>query len=275
MNDTPTVSKLHSPVRSVRTNLTATQPETQFPRVSKQARLFRAGEYSDKNAIFTAADLDVIVARFEDAGGEVPLRIEHTDTVLDPLGTVTGIYRRGTELLGTVNLPEPIAAHLFARDTPLHLSVNLERGEEEPGYRLIEVSLVREGRVDGAGFVEDDAPPASLPAGGDADAIGAVFARFRREGKLSPAMETPLRELLTDTGVARFTRGDAPALDALTRLLSAVPVFRTMTTAPNSSETLTVLSSPLLTGDAAPVSAVLASVCARWGVSVADAARYF
>ena len=70
-----------------------------------EARLFCAGEYVDKNAQITVADLDAIVAHFEAGGGVVPLRIEHTETVLDPLGTVTGVYRRGAELFGAVNLP--------------------------------------------------------------------------------------------------------------------------------------------------------------------------
>ncbi|MBC8141541.1 MAG: hypothetical protein H7Y38_08885 [Armatimonadetes bacterium] len=239
--------------------------------VTRQARLFRAGDYSDKNAQITVADLDAIVATFEATGGVVPLRVEHTETVLDPLGTVTNVYRRGAELLGAVNLPVSIAAHLAAQDAPVHFSVNLSRSDEGGAYRLVEVSLVREGRVDGTGFVDDE-PPTPAPTG-DTDAVSAVFARFRREGRLSPAMETPLRELVTrGTNGARFAADGVPALDALTRLLTALPVSRTMT-GMATGETV-VLPSPLWDApEAAP--SVLASVCERLGVSVADAARHF
>lgn len=231
------------------------------PTVTRLARLFRAGEYSDKNAVFTAADLDAIVTRFEEAGGSVPLRLEHTETVFDPLGTVTNVYRRDAELLGAVHLPAILAAHLFAQNAPVHLSVNLRHGEGESGYRLVEVSLVREGRVDGAGFLDDAPTPAPTgDTGAASDAVAPVFARFRREGKLSPAMETPLRELLAaSAGDTRFAASHAPALDALTRLLTALPVFRTVTPAPDGGA-LMVLASPMDEGNAAePVSPMLAS----------------
>ena len=154
--------------------------------VTRMARLFRAGDYPDRNAVITAADLDNIVSRFEADGATVPLRIEHTETVFDPVGTVSELYRRGAELFGTVTVAGDVAAHLDRYNAASHLSVTLTRSDTEPGYRLTEVSLVREPRIEGAGFVENTAFAQTPPP--DTAAIDAVFATFRRMGKLTPAM---------------------------------------------------------------------------------------
>ena len=62
----------------------------------RPAKLLEAGEYPDKDLTLTEADLDGIVARF--ASG-VPVKVEHVDSPLDPLGQVKRLWRDGAALL--------------------------------------------------------------------------------------------------------------------------------------------------------------------------------
>jgi len=106
--------------------------------VEKEAKIFEAGEYPDKGIAITEADLDSIVANFE----EVPVKVEHTDSALDPLGTVKRVWRRGKELFATLAFPRDLATFLERRSVK-RLSVGLLKAP----LRLAEVSLVLSPRV--------------------------------------------------------------------------------------------------------------------------------
>lgn len=115
--------------------------------VEKTARIFEAGQYPDRGITVTEADLDAIVRSF----AECPVKIEHTDSPLDPLGTVKRIWRKGRELFATLAFPHDLASFLERRGIK-RLSVGLLK---EP-LRLTEVSLVLSPRVAGATMFRTD-----------------------------------------------------------------------------------------------------------------------
>ena len=255
-----------------------TQTTPTEARIKRTARLFRAGDYPDRDAVFTIADLDAVVARFvaerEANAAPVPVRIEHTQTALDPLGEVTEIYRRGAELWGTLALAPHFAAHL--KDTGArHVSVTLSRQNGEPDYRLVEVSVVRDPVIKDAGFVDDgeSAFGQTTPAPVSAADCDALFASFRRAGKITPAMEAVLRPLLvTDTPEARFAQAHpANLFDAVNRLLTVMPQTRTMGNG-DAAELVALGHGTETNGDYSPI---LEKTCAGFGVPTSAARKYF
>ena len=58
----------------------------------RDAKLLEVGAYPDKGLTVTEADLDGIVSRFSADGA--PVKVEHMDMPLDPLGRVQRILRR-------------------------------------------------------------------------------------------------------------------------------------------------------------------------------------
>ncbi|MCX6374537.1 MAG: hypothetical protein NTU88_00605 [Armatimonadetes bacterium] len=109
--------------------------------MEKDAKIFEAGEYPDKEITISEDDLDGIIENFT----EVPVKVEHTDSPLDPLGTVKRIWRRGKELFARLAFPSDLAAFLERRGIK-KLSVALHK---DP-LRLAEVSLVLSPRVPSA-----------------------------------------------------------------------------------------------------------------------------
>lgn len=79
--------------------------------VEKDAKIFEAGEYPDKGITITENDLDTIVSNFTEA----PVKVEHTDSPLDPLGLVKRVWRKGKDLFGRLAFPGEIAAFLERR----------------------------------------------------------------------------------------------------------------------------------------------------------------
>ena len=186
-------------------------PET----VHRAARLFVAGEYPDKGCAVTEDDLDGIVARFYAGGASVPVKTEHTDSPLDPLGEVVGLYRRGPELFGMLCFSPGVHAHIEARGAG-NLSVALTREPKEDGggYRLTEASLVFRGRVPGAGFLSPEQ-------------VAAKVAAFQAAGKLTPAMEPHVARLLGAAASVQFSDGSSGDVCAETlALLAALPVVQ-------------------------------------------------
>ena len=184
-------------------------------RVHRAARLFVAGEYPDKGCAVTEDDLDAIVARFYAGGASVPVKTEHTDSPLDPLGEVVGLYRRGPELFGMLCFSPGVHAHIEARGAG-NLSVALTREPKEDGggYRLTEASLVFRGRVPGAGFLSPEQ-------------IEAKVAAFRAQGKLTPAMEPHVARLLAVPSSVCFADGLAGDIGSeILALIAALPVVQ-------------------------------------------------
>ena len=189
----------------------------------RPARLLEAGNYPDKGLRVTEADLDGIAARFPKGG--VPVKVEHTDSPLDPLGQVRRVWREGGALLGTLTFPADLAGFLRRRGAA-RLSVGLTR---EP-LTLSEVSLVLKPRV----------ASATLMSGGE-EAVNTEIARLRAEltrrevdgqitalkarGRLVPASEGLARALLAVGNGATVTlaEGPEPVADVFLRFLERQP----------------------------------------------------
>ena len=120
----------------------------------RPARLLEAGEYPDKALTLTESDLDAIAARF--AGG-VPVKVEHMDSPLDPLGQVRRVWREGNALMGILAFPDDLAGFLHRRGAA-KLSVGLSR---EP-LALREVSLVLKPRVASASLMAENSLNAEI-----------------------------------------------------------------------------------------------------------------
>jgi hypothetical protein len=181
--------------------------------VHRPARLFVAGDYPDKGCSVTVADLDTIIARFNAGGGVVPVKTEHLDSPLDPLGDVVALYRQGDELYGMLCFSSGVNAHIEARGVQ-DLSIALVRESEADGggFRLRETSLVFKGRVAGAGFL-------------DQAAINSKLAEFSARGQLTPAMRPHAERLLSVPQLLQFSDGSPVdvASDVLA-LLASMPV---------------------------------------------------
>lgn len=213
--------------------------------VERDAKIFEAGEYPDKDIAISEEDLDAIVGNFT----EVPVKIEHTDSPLDPLGTVKRIWRRGKELLARLAFPQDLAAFLERRGVKM-LSVALHR---DP-LRLAEVSLVLSPRVPSAAmFGQQPAASGQQPddsqSGGEVSKqmshveqaehdkeiaelrfalrvrdVEARLAEFKAQGKVVPASEAFAREiLLQDDAKVTFGDGETTVAQLFERFLETQP----------------------------------------------------
>lgn len=181
-------------------------------KVRRPARLFVAGDYPDKGVIITPGDLNRIVANFATAKNPVPVKTEHTDTVLDPLGEVSALYVDGDELYGVLTFSAGMDAHIRERAVE-HLSVALLR-EEDGSFRLKETSLVFTPRVATAGFLSRER-------------IAATIAKFAGAGKITPAMRPTVERLLSAPQVVTFGDGSSVNVAAeVEALLTALPVVQ-------------------------------------------------
>lgn len=113
--------------------------------VERNALLFRAGSYPDRDIEISEQDLDRMVDGYTPA----PIKVEHTDTPLR-FGVVTKIWRVGKELFGRLAF-NPLAWALARECGATRLSVAVRRDKSG----LQEVSLVRSPRIaDAAVFGE-------------------------------------------------------------------------------------------------------------------------
>ncbi len=108
-----------------------------YVEVLRDAKLFEAGVYPDRDVEVTEGDLDRIVGNFE----EVPIKVEHHDSPLH-LGGIKKLWREGKELFGTLAFPRP-AWELIKHSDARKLSVSMPRDKS----RLVEVSVVRSPRI--------------------------------------------------------------------------------------------------------------------------------
>lgn len=221
-------------------------------RSERTARLLQTGDYPDKGLRLTEDDLDRIAARFSAPDGEdgaalpIPVKVEHVDSPLDPLGHVRRVWRDGTALFGTLAFPDDLAAFLRRRGAA-KLSVGLTRAP----LALREVSLVLKPRIAGAVLMGKEAPiPSPSPTGtgvgasstgtgaGGPDAeivrlqaeitrrdVDAQIAAFKAQGRIVPASEAPARALLAASGEAAVTlsEGPEPIARVFRRFLEAQP----------------------------------------------------
>jgi hypothetical protein len=110
--------------------------------VQREAKLFEAGVYADKDMEVTEAELDDIV-RAHEAAAPIPIKVEHTDTVFDgALGAITKVWRKGKELFGMLSFTDD-AWGLIKNLELKGLSVGIKHDKSS----LAEVSLVRDPRI--------------------------------------------------------------------------------------------------------------------------------
>lgn len=190
----------------------------------RPARLLEAGNYLDKGLRVTEADLDGIAARFPEGG--VPVKVEHTDSPLDPLGQVRRVWRDGGALLGTLVFPADLAGFLRRRGAA-RLSVGLTR---EP-LTLSEVSLVLKPRVASATLMaegqnaEENAEIARLRAELTRREVNGQIEALKARGRLVPASEGLARALLSVGRGATVTlaEGPEPVAEVFLRFLERQP----------------------------------------------------
>jgi hypothetical protein len=197
----------------------------------RDAKLLEVGAYPDKGLTVTEADLDGIVARF--AADGAPIKVEHMDTPLDPLGRVQRVWRDGNALMAKLLFPEDLAGFLRRRGVQ-KLSVGLSR--KKVGLALAEVSLVLKPRVAAAAmFGTEPLPGASadppllgkgteMADGRDAEIVrlkaeltarevSAQIGTLKAAGRLVPATETLARALLSVPGETLITLSDGAAAE--------------------------------------------------------------
>lgn len=119
-----------------------------MPTIEREAKLFEAGVYPDRNIEVTEDDLDRIIA----GTAEAPIKVQHTNTVFDgSLGFVKSLYRKGKELFGRVCFEEE-AFPLIKKAGARKLSVSIPKEKN----MLKEVSLVTKPRIADAAYFSDD-----------------------------------------------------------------------------------------------------------------------
>ncbi len=212
------------PTKEVIFDAPLTFTEEEMPS-ERPARLLETGEYADKALTVTESDLDGIVARFT-AG--LPVKVEHLDSPLDPLGRVIRVWREGNALLGMLAFPDDLAGFLRRRGAA-KLSVGLTR---EP-LALKEVSLVLKPRVASAAFLSADRQNAEnlnaeivrLRAALSAREVDAQITALKAQGRLVPASEAAARALLGAEGgeTIRMAGGDETVALVFRRFLAAQP----------------------------------------------------
>ena len=172
----------------------------------RDAVLLECCELPDKNLTLTENDLDGIVSRFT---GEVPIKLQHVDSPLDPFGSVKRIWRDGTRLLGKLTFPPAIAALVRERGA-LALSCGLNRSP----LSLSEVSLVIKGRLAAATLLsEDDAAElARLRLENTAQRVDAQVVSLKLAGKIVPATEAAARVLLMASDSSKILLVDGNSL---------------------------------------------------------------
>ena len=237
----------------------------------RDARLLEAGSYPDKGLVVTEADLDGIVARFGALpAGAVPVKVEHRDTPLDPLGQVRRVWREGGALRARLAFPPDLAAFLRRRGAA-KLSVGLHREPDGPGgLSLAEVSLVLRPRVASAAVVMGEGGEAMEEGVTMTDARDAEIGRLRAEltardvaaqiavwkaaGRVVPATEGLARALLSTPAESRITLSEGaapePVAAVFRRFLEAMPPRVTFgEAAPGAASDPNAPETPLLTED--------------------------
>ena len=191
--------------------------------IEREAKLFEAGSYPDKEIEISEEDLDKLAASTVD----VPVKLEHTDTVFDgAIGMVKSAYRKGKELFGKIHLT-PAAWELIKSAGAKKLSVGIKKDKSA----ISEVSLVRCPRVAGAmifsgedvirmddvDFVSDaefssQADPEIEKLKGELadNEAQSIIDSLKREGKITPAAEVFAKAILRTDDTSTITFGDSP-----------------------------------------------------------------
>jgi len=195
----------------------------------RDALLLECGTYPDKGLTVTEDDLDGIVGRFSADGA--PVKVEHMDTPLDPLGRVQKVWRDGSVLMAKLLFPPDMASFLRRRGVQ-KLSVGLSR--EAVGLALAEVSLVLKPRVQAAAMFGEapEGPPTPNNGGAGGPTPGASAdpsllrkgeeqEKDREIARLSAALSA--REVEGQVQKLKSEGRIVPATEGLARALLSVP----------------------------------------------------
>lgn len=180
--------------------------------VAREARLLVAGSYPDKDLTVSEADLDALVTNFS---GPLPVKVEHIDSPLDPLGIIQSVRRSGSgaaaELLGTIHFPPDMASFLSKRGAH-KLSVGLLK---EPVWRLLEASLTLTPHVPTATLLSDGerSELVQLRQQLRKQTVDTQIAELKASGRVIPATEALARQLL-EADQAVITLSDGTSISA-------------------------------------------------------------
>jgi len=182
----------------------------------RDAILLECCDLPDKQLVLTEADLDGIVSRFN---GDVPIKLQHVDSPLDPFGAVTSVRRVGKQILSRIAFPPTIAALVRDRGAGA-LSCGLTRAP----YTLAEVSLVIKGRLAAATLLDasvgtnldntEQAELVRLRAETSKQRVDAQIVTLKLAGKIIPATEAAARVLLMAGAGAVVHLADGATLSA-------------------------------------------------------------
>jgi hypothetical protein len=202
--------------------------------MERDARLLVAGSYPDKNLTVTEADIDALITNFS---GPVPVKVEHINSPLDPLGLVIALSKRGSgataELHGRVKFPKEMATFLSERNAH-KLSIGLLK---EPAWKLLEASLTLTPHVPTATLLSDPLAAvtlsdpervelAGLRAQVRKQTVDAQIIELKAAGKVLPATEALARVLLSaeESAVVTLSDGASSSVSAAAlSLLRALP----------------------------------------------------
>lgn len=198
----------------------------------RDAVLLECCHLPDKQLTLTEQDLDGIAARFT---GDVPIKVQHVDSPLDPFGVVKSVRRVGKQLFAKIVFPTAIA-NLVRERGAAALSCGLDRSP----LALAEVSLVVKGRIpaavllseeDAAELVRLRAENAVILAQSNAQRVDAQIVQLKLAGKVIPATEAAARVLLSASDTTKIVLTDGHSLsvsEAFTAFLSALPPLITL-----------------------------------------------
>jgi hypothetical protein len=174
--------------------------------MERDARLLVVGTYPAKNLTVTEADLDALVTNFS---GPVPVKVEHIDSPLDPLGVVERVWRVGSELFGRVKFPNSMGTFLSERGAA-KLSVGLLK---EPVWKLLEASLTLTPHVPSATLLSDGerSELVHLRQAVRRQTVDAQIVELKLSGRVIPATEALARVLLSSEESAVVTLSDGGA----------------------------------------------------------------
>jgi hypothetical protein len=174
--------------------------------MERDARLLVVGTYPAKNLTVTEADLDALVTNFS---GPVPVKVEHIDSPLDPLGVVERVWRVGSELFGRVKFPASMGTFLSERGAA-KLSVGLLK---EPVWKLLEASLTLTPHVPSATLLSDTerGELVTLRSAVRRQTVDAQIVELKLSGRVIPATEALARVLLSSEESAVVTLSDGGA----------------------------------------------------------------
>ena len=205
----------------------------------RDAILLECCDLPDKGLTLTEQDLDDIAGRFtqrQAAGdGDVPIKLQHVDSPLDPFGAVKRVWRVGSQLFGKIAFP-PAIAQLVRDRGALAVSCGLDRAP----LRLSEVSLVIKGRLPAATLLSEDesaelvrlrSESEALRAENTQQRVDAQIVQLKLAGKIIPATEKAARVLLSAPASALITLADGTAQEAagaFLAFLSASPALVTL-----------------------------------------------